>query len=37
MLVKSLNKLLKPTSGVPVTPPRQEILLEEIRDLLKKG
>ena len=37
MLVKSLNKLLKPTPGAPVTPPRQETLLEEIRDLLKKG
>lgn len=37
MLVKSLNKLLKPTPGMPVTPPRQEALLEEIRDILKKG
>ncbi|NDE90883.1 MAG: large conductance mechanosensitive channel protein MscL [Alphaproteobacteria bacterium] len=37
MLVKSLNKLLKPTPGAPVTPPRQEILLEEIRDLLKRN
>lgn len=36
MLVKSINKLLKPTPGAPVIPPRQETLLEEIRDLLKK-
>lgn len=36
MLVKSLNKLLKPTPGAPVTPPRQEILLEEIRDAIRK-
>lgn len=37
MLVKSINKLLKPAPGAPVAPPRQEVLLEEIRDLLKKG
>ena len=34
MLVKSLNKLLKPTPGAPAAPPVQEVLLKEIRDAL---
>jgi large conductance mechanosensitive channel len=37
MLVKSLNKLLKPTPGSPAAPNPQEVLLTEIRDILKKG
>jgi large conductance mechanosensitive channel len=36
MLVKSLNKLLKPTPGAPAAPSRQEVLLEEIRNALTK-
>ncbi len=36
MLVKSLNKLLKPTPGVPAAPSRQEVLLEQIRDAVQK-
>lgn len=38
MMVKLTNKLSKKkeTESVPATPPKQEVLLEEIRDLLKK-
>ncbi len=36
MLVRSINKLLRPAPAAPLPPPRQEVLLEEIRDLLKK-
>ena len=40
MMVKSLNKLLKPpvpaANTPPPPPPAQEVLLREIRDLLKK-
>jgi large conductance mechanosensitive channel len=41
MAVKGINKLKRPPSAAPVAaplpPPRQEVLLEEIRDLLRKG
>src|SRR5437868_3287820 len=37
MLVKLINKLKrKQEAAAPAAPPRQELLLEEIRDLLKK-
>lgn len=36
MLVKQANRLKKKQDDAPVAPPRSEILLEEIRDLLKK-
>ena len=37
MVLKGINKLKKPAAGAPPpAPPRSEILLEEIRDLLKK-
>lgn len=38
LVIRQLNKLAKKEEdkpGVPATPPRQEVLLEEIRDLLK--
>lgn len=39
MLIRTINKLKKPDPAAPPPPPaRQEVLLEEIRDLLaKKG
>lgn len=36
MLIKLMNKLKKAEETAPAAPPRQEVLLEEIRDLLKK-
>ncbi len=37
MVIRTLNKLKKPDPTVaPAAPPRQEVLLEEIRDLLAK-
>lgn len=37
MVLKGINKLKKPAPGAPPpAPPRSEVLLEEIRDLLKK-
>lgn len=36
MLVKQVNRFRKAEDAKPVAQPRQEILLEEIRDLLKK-
>src|SRR5688572_24838715 len=36
MLIRGINKLKKPDPAVPITPPRQEVLLQEIRDLLAK-
>lgn len=37
MIIKSMNKMKKQQpAGPPPAPPRQETLLEEIRDLLKK-
>ncbi|MCC7460885.1 MAG: large-conductance mechanosensitive channel protein MscL [Gammaproteobacteria bacterium] len=38
--LKGINRLKKPAPAAappPPVPPRQEVLLEEIRDLLKKG
>jgi large conductance mechanosensitive channel len=34
--VKLINRLRKEEPAAPAAPPRQEVLLEEIRDLLKK-
>ncbi len=39
IVVKGINRLRQkpaPKPAAPATPPRQEVLLEEIRDLLKK-
>ncbi|HUQ09308.1 MAG TPA: large-conductance mechanosensitive channel protein MscL [Steroidobacteraceae bacterium] len=36
MLIRTINKLKKPDPALPVAPPRQEALLQEIRDLLAK-
>jgi large conductance mechanosensitive channel len=37
MVIRTLNKLKKPDPAAPPPPPaRQEVLLEEIRDLLAK-
>lgn len=36
LLVKLVNKLRRKHEAAPAAPPRQEVLLEEIRDLLKK-
>ncbi|MCL4148725.1 UNVERIFIED_CONTAM: hypothetical protein GTU68_012301 [Idotea baltica] len=36
MMVKVINSLKKKEEAAPSTPPKQEVLLEEIRDLLKK-
>jgi large conductance mechanosensitive channel len=36
LVLKGINKLKKPAAGAPPAPPRTEVLLEEIRDLLKK-
>jgi len=36
LLVKLINKLRRHHAATPAAPPRQEVLLEEIRDLLKK-
>lgn len=35
-IVRPINKLKKKEEAAPAAPPRQEVLLEEIRDLLKK-
>ena len=40
MLIKAVNKMKKEEEAAPAepaAPPRQEVLLEEIRDLLKKA
>ena len=34
--IKGINKLKKPAPAAPTAPPRSEVLLEEIRDLLAK-
>ena len=36
MVVKLINRLRKEEPAAPAAPPRQEVLLEEIRDLLKR-
>jgi large conductance mechanosensitive channel len=36
LLVKAVNQLRRQEPAAPAAPPRQEVLLEEIRDLLKK-
>jgi large conductance mechanosensitive channel len=36
LVLKGINKLKKPAPSAPPAPPRSEVLLEEIRDLLKK-
>jgi large conductance mechanosensitive channel len=36
MLVKQVNRFQKKQDAAPAAPPRQEVLLAEIRDLLKK-
>lgn len=36
MIVKQANRFKKAQDAAPVAPPRSEMLLEEIRDLLKK-
>lgn len=40
LAIKAINRLKRPEAALPAPPPpppRSEILLEEIRDLLKKG
>ena len=37
MLIKGMNQLKKKEEEAPAEPPRQEVLLEEIRDALKKA
>lgn len=36
IMVRFINKLKKAEEEAPAAPPREEVLLEEIRDLLKK-
>mgnify|MGYP001302813476 FL=1 len=36
MVIKGVNKMKKAKEAAPVAPPAQEVLLTEIRDLLKK-
>ena len=37
LVIKAMNRLKRPApEAAPATPPRQEVLLEEIRDLLKQ-
>ena len=36
MIIKAMNKMKKKEEAAPSAPPKQEVLLEEIRDLLKK-
>jgi large conductance mechanosensitive channel len=36
MIIKAMNKMKQPEAATPAAPPRNEVLLEEIRDLLKK-
>lgn len=36
LLVKLINRLRRKEEAAPAAPPRQEVLLEEIRDLLKQ-
>jgi large conductance mechanosensitive channel len=36
MIVKAMNSMKKKEEAAPAAPPREEVLLEEIRDLLKR-
>jgi large conductance mechanosensitive channel len=36
LMVKAVNRLRRTEAAAPPAPPRQEVLLEEIRDLLRK-
>lgn len=36
MIIKAMNKMKKTEEAAPAAPPAQEVLLTEIRDLLKK-
>ena len=36
LVIKAYNKMKKKEEAAPSAPPKQEVLLEEIRDLLKK-
>jgi len=36
-IIRLMNKLAKKEEAKPAAPPKQEVLLTEIRDLLKKG
>ncbi|MCI5072795.1 large conductance mechanosensitive channel protein MscL [bacterium] len=36
LVIRQMNKLKKEEEAKPTPPPKQEVLLEEIRDLLKK-
>jgi len=36
MIIKAMNNLKKKEEAAPAAPPKQEVLLEEIRDLLAK-
>ena len=37
MLIKAMNRLMEKEEEAPKPPPKNEVLLEEIRDLLKKS
>jgi large conductance mechanosensitive channel len=37
LLIKAMNKAVRKAPPAPAAPPRSEVLLEEIRDLLKKA
>lgn len=37
MVIRTLNRFKKAEAAAPAAPPAQEVLLTEIRDLLKKG
>lgn len=36
MVIRTYNRIQRKKEAAPAAPPRQEVLLEEIRDLLKK-
>jgi large conductance mechanosensitive channel len=36
LIIKAINRFRKPAEAAPKAPPREEVLLEEIRDLLAK-
>ncbi len=37
MLIKAMNKAMRKAPPAPAAPPRSELLLEEIRDLMKRA